>query len=259
MVILADELLEGFFGHDLAASFQLEKVEDEDYHQSHQKPEGLLGGLMNLVVTNESADSTFRFTPELTCRNKNRFNRLADGFGAALGKHAEWRKPALAKTMPSQQATTDLGTRESLLTPSNSGAATSNRDRAASQSSMKSTSSSITTTEGRNLAEVERRYREESEMVKQAQAAVNQRPNFAIDAIGDSDGEDDEEDAIGTSTVGGEDDAVMDEVEAFLKAHGEDDGGVKGEQKKLAEGKLRSTVNRAIGLKADLLKAEPVK
>lgn len=53
MVILADELLEGFFGHDLAASFQLVKVEDEDYHQAHQKPEGLLGGLMNLVVTNE--------------------------------------------------------------------------------------------------------------------------------------------------------------------------------------------------------------
>lgn len=56
MVILADELLEGFFGHDLAASFQLEKTEDEDYHQAHQKSEGLLGGLMNLVVTNESVD-----------------------------------------------------------------------------------------------------------------------------------------------------------------------------------------------------------
>ncbi len=53
MVVLADELLEGFFGHDLAASFQLEKTEDEDYHQAHQKSDGLLGGLMNLVVTNE--------------------------------------------------------------------------------------------------------------------------------------------------------------------------------------------------------------
>ena len=55
MVVLADELLEGFFGHDLAASFQLDKSADEDYHQTHQKPEGLLGGLMNLVVTTESA------------------------------------------------------------------------------------------------------------------------------------------------------------------------------------------------------------
>lgn len=53
MVVLADELLEGFFGHDLAASFQLQKMEDEDYHQMHQKSEGLLGGIMNLVVTNE--------------------------------------------------------------------------------------------------------------------------------------------------------------------------------------------------------------
>jgi len=53
MVILADELLEGFFGNDLAASFCLEKTESEDYHQAHQKPEGILGGLMNLVVTNE--------------------------------------------------------------------------------------------------------------------------------------------------------------------------------------------------------------
>ena len=53
MVVLADEILEGFFGHDLSASFRLEKTADEDYHQAHQKPEGILGGLMNLVVTHE--------------------------------------------------------------------------------------------------------------------------------------------------------------------------------------------------------------
>ena len=42
-------------------------------------------------------------------------------------------------------------------------------------------------------------------MVRQAQEAVMQRPNFAIDAIGDSDGEEEDE--------GGEDDGgVMDEV-----------------------------------------------
>jgi hypothetical protein len=71
-------------------------------------------------------------------------------------------------------------------------------------------------------------------MVKAAQEAVMQRPNFAIDAIGDSDGEDDEDAG---------DDGVMDEVEAFLKAHGDDDEGLTGEQKKVAE---------------DLLKAEPM-
>ena len=54
MVVLADELLENFFGRDLPASFQLEPAGEEDYHQAHQKPEGLLGGFMSLVVTNES-------------------------------------------------------------------------------------------------------------------------------------------------------------------------------------------------------------
>jgi len=132
--------------------------------------------------------------------------------------------------MPSQHATSDLGTRESLLTP-----AATQRHRsqsAASQSSVKSTSSSITTPEGQNLAEVERRYREESDMVKQAQAAVMDRPNFAIDAIGDSDGEEEDDEAEGA------DDAVMDEVEAFLKAHGDDDEGLKGKEKREAEGEF---------------------
>lgn len=66
-------------------------------------------------------------------------------------------------------------------------------------------------------------------MVRAAQEAVMHRPNFAIDAIGDSDGEEEETP---------EDDAgVMDEVEAFLKAHGgEDDTGLKGEERKQAEG-----------------------
>jgi len=58
MVVLADELLENFFDKDLAASFQLLRSEVEDYHQTQQKSEGLLGGLMNLVVTNEWVHST---------------------------------------------------------------------------------------------------------------------------------------------------------------------------------------------------------
>ncbi|WVR04682.1 hypothetical protein IAU60_001693 [Kwoniella sp. DSM 27419] len=226
MVVLADELLENFFAHDLTASFQLERTQDEDYHQAHQRPEGLLGGLMNLVVTNE---------------NKNRLNRLADGFGAALGKHAEWRKPALSKSADPALAasSTDLRARESLLTPAQQ-AGQLQRGRSASavsSSSVKTVSSTGTATpdDKRSLADVEMRYREESEMVKAAQEAVMHRPNFAIDAIGDSDGEEEEGDE--------EDEGVMDEVEAFLKAHGDDDEGLKGEQKKVA---------------ADLLKAEPM-
>lgn len=71
-------------------------------------------------------------------------------------------------------------------------------------------------------------------MVQKAQAAVMNRPNFAIDAIGDSDDE-------GGDEGEGGDDAVMDEVEAFLKAHGDDDEGLKGEQKKVAAGELASS------------------
>lgn len=100
------------------------------------------------------------------------------------------------------------------------------------QSNKTGASASTTNTmaDSRSLADVEARYREESQMVRAAQEAVMHRPNFAIDAIGDSDGEDE----------GGEDDAgVMDEVEAFLKAHGgnDEDNALKGEQKKMAEGK----------------------
>lgn len=53
MVVLADELLENFFGTELSASFQLTRVADEDYHQAQAKSEGLLGGLMNLVVNDK--------------------------------------------------------------------------------------------------------------------------------------------------------------------------------------------------------------
>lgn len=176
---------------------------------------------------------------QLICRNKSRFNRLADGIGSALGKHAEWRKPALSKADPNAPAPVEVRARESLLTPSQQ--EEQRRKRSASQASQVSTkttnSVSTTATTGttattethHTLADVEARYREESEMVRAAQEAVMHRPNFAIDAIGDSDGEEEE---------GGEDDTgVMDEVEAFLKAHGgEDDTGLKGEERKQAEG-----------------------
>ncbi|KAL7420012.1 hypothetical protein Q5752_004976 [Cryptotrichosporon argae] len=231
MVVLADELLEGFFGHALPQSFQLEQAEAEDYHKTHQKADGLLGGLMNLVVNDE---------------NKSRFNRFADGLGSALGKHAEWRKPSLTKTEAAAAApAAEVKSRESLLTPSQ------RRDRSASvasASSVKTAASTATSaasvasaasasTAGPASAQAER-FREDREMLRAAQDAVMHRPNFAIDAIGDSDGEDDDDEAA-------EDDGgVMDEVEAFLKAHGADDEGLKGEQKKVAE---------------DLLMAEPMR
>ncbi|UOH84190.1 hypothetical protein LQV05_000984 [Cryptococcus neoformans] len=231
MVVLADELLENFFDRDLSASFQLERTEEEDYHQAHQRPEGLLGGLMNLVITND---------------NKNRLNRLADGFGAALGKHAEWRKPSLAKVADSQtiaNASSDLRARESLLTPAQQ-QGNLQRRRSASFTSQASVKTNNTTNtqdtniqETKSLADVEARYREESQMVRAAQEAVMHRPNFAIDAIGDSDGEEDEEEGEEETA------AIMNEVERFLAQHEADDEGLKGEQKKVA---------------TELLKAEPM-
>lgn len=130
--------------------------------------------------------------------------------------------------------------RESLLTPSQRARARSASQ--ASQASIKTTGSASTTNtmdKPSSLADVEMRYREESEMVRAAQEAVMHRPNFAIDAIGDSDGEEEEE---------GADDGVMDEVEAFLKAHGgEDDTAVKGAAKKEAEGESGPVLCNATG------------
>lgn len=205
----------------------------------------------------------------LTRRNKSRFNRLADGIGSALGKHAEWRKPSLSKADPMAPAPVETRARESLLTPSQRARARSASQ--ASQASIKTTASASTTNtmdKPSSLADVEMRYREESEMVRAAQEAVMHRPNFAIDAIGDSDGEEEED---------GADDGVMDEVEAFLKAHGgDDDTAVKGAAKKEAEGESGLAVQRlgrhtgyptnggggnlsGSELTTDLLKAEPMR
>lgn len=182
MVILADELLEGFFNTDLAASFQLEPSQSE-YHVTHAKQDSLVGGLMNMVLTNE---------------NKTRFNRLADGIGSALGRHAEWRKPAIGKTDP-VHATTDVQTRESLLNPAQSVQAQRKRS-----SSLVSTATVQTMASTNSVMAVQKQQEKEKDMIKAAQEAVMHRPNFAIDAIGDSDPEDDQ--------GGAEDEGIMDEV-----------------------------------------------
>lgn len=65
-------------------------------------------------------------------------------------------------------------------------------------------------------------------MLRAAQEAIMHRPNFAIDAIGESD----------EDVQGGEDEeGVMDEVEAFLKANDTDENGLTGEAKATATGK----------------------
>jgi hypothetical protein len=235
MVILADELLEGFFSTDLAASFQLEPSQGE-YHVNQAKQETLVGGLMNMVLTNE---------------NKSRFNRLADGIGSALGRHAEWRKPAIGKTDP-VHATTDVQSRESVLNPAQMGEA--QRKRSSSIVST-ATTATVQTSVSTKSAErrVEKQQEKEKDMIKAAQEAVMHRPNFAIDAIGDS------SDPEGDDQGGAEDEGIMDEVsftaicfpsdtflvlsgvvkqvEAFLKANDTDEKGLEGDAKAQANGK----------------------
>lgn len=191
MVILADELLEGFFNTDLAASFQLEPSQGE-YHVTHAKQDSLVGGLMNMVLTNE---------------NKTRFNRLADGIGSALGRHAEWRKPAIGKTDP-VHVTTDVQTRESLLNPAQSVQAQRKRS-----SSLVSTATVQTMASTSSVMAVQKQQEKEKDMIKAAQEAVMHRPNFAIDAIGDSEPEDDQ--------GGAEDEGIMDEVSRDVSFRGE--------------------------------------
>lgn len=208
MVMLADELLESFFSNDLAASFRLE-AEPEGYHVTHQRPEGIVGQLAGLVLNKE---------------NKSRINKLADGLGTALGRHSEWRKPAIGKAAPA----VDVSTRESLLSPNQQQIAQRHRSPSAVSTATFQSQASGSSVGSATIAE--QKLREESEMIRAAQEAVMRRPNFAIDAIGDSDPEDDAEGAAEDDT------GVMDEVEAFLKANDADEKGLSGEQKKLAEG-----------------------
>ena len=95
-------------------------------------------------------------------------------------------------------------------------------------------------------------------MLRAAQEAILHRPNFAIDAIGDSD-----EDAPG----GEDEEGVMDEVEAFLKANDTDEKGLTGEAKATANGKHRDNTfvyfrrpTESISSSwTDLLTAEPIR
>jgi len=65
--------------------------------------------------------------------------------------------------------------------------------------------------------------------VKAVNAAFMERTPFAIDDAGDDDDEDDEDEGYGVGHA--DDDAVMDEVDAFLEAH---DSGLSKEDKDLA-------------------------
>ena len=69
MVVLADELLESFFDTDFSTSFQLQPVVSAPMSQPGN---GLLGGLLSSIVTDD---------------NIKMFHKLTDEFGKTIGQH----------------------------------------------------------------------------------------------------------------------------------------------------------------------------
>ncbi|GJJ11457.1 hypothetical protein Clacol_005690 [Clathrus columnatus] len=194
MVVLADELLESFFETDLAASFQLDAALES---QSAQAKTGFLGGLLSTFVTDD---------------NRKILNKLSDEIGKTVGKHQVTYRPSIGKARPLQEpeswepllAASSRSVRKSPSTPT---------------LSRPSPSSSSTETSEIGLPAAKL-----PDLIQAANAAVKERPTFAIDEAKD------DEDLEDTKA---EDDAdVMDEVDAFLQAH---DSGLTETDKEVAK------------------------
>ena len=237
MVVLADEILESFFDQDFSGTFKLQPTPLEELPTSNS---GFLSGMWSSIATND---------------NKKIFHKLSDEVGRTIGKHKVEHMPAIGRytTLEEPKA------RESLLTPSmrRSASRTSlNTQEAESPNVRFSGPSSATTvfspsteqttpskTPKSALLTVEPRspltpgsgtHSEFSPLpiVKAANAALMtmERTPFAIDDAKDED-EDDEDDS--DDDFESEDDAVLDEVDAFLEAH---DPGLTEDQKEVAKG-----------------------
>ncbi|KZT21183.1 TBC-domain-containing protein [Neolentinus lepideus HHB14362 ss-1] len=210
MVVLADEILESFFETDLSACFKLEPVPMMDLPSSNN---GFLGDLISNIATDD---------------NKKLFNRFTDRIGQTIGKHQVIHRPAIGRYTKLDEPKA----RESLLTPSMRQSPSTSPTSATDAAVRVPSPSSVSTS---NLSAAEASKISPLSMVKNANDALMERPQFAIDDALDDDGDTDDEFGLG------EDDGVMDEVDAFLEAH---DSGLTEEQRELAK---------------DLLNAKPVK
>jgi hypothetical protein len=217
MVVLADEVLESFFGADLSGSFRLDHVPEMD---PPSPGVGLLGDIWSTIASDN---------------NVKIFNKVADEFGKTIGKHQVGSvKLALPGVLtfaievihrPSIGRYTKLEEpkgRESLLTPT--------MRRRASKSSLFGTDSNttLTTPSSRSTLTVDMSPDKLSlplettpfsalplsamPVVKAANAALMERTPFAID-----DAKDDDDDSEDQSDEGG-DDQVLDEVCDMLTA-----------------------------------------
>lgn len=228
MVVLADEVLESFFDQDFSGTFRLEPTPLEELPTSNS---GFLSGMWSSIATND---------------NKKIFHMLSDEVGRTIGKHKVEHMPAIGRytTLEEPKA------RESLLTPS--------MRRSASRTSLnapetepptagtpsaaptiglttppQTTKSGLLTVEPRSpLTSGSGMHSEFSPLpiVKAANAALMtmERTPFAID-----DAKDDDDDSDSDEDFESEDDAVLDEVDAFLEAH---DPGLTEDQKEVAKG-----------------------
>jgi hypothetical protein len=185
MVVLADELLEGFFDEDLQKSWQLETLIAEE---RPQKP-GAVGWFNSIVST------------LVTDENKEKFNSLADLAGKSLRIQSIESKPSIGKLDAASSAI--LPTRGSLLsrTPAAShspSSSSSSNPNPLSAASMRDTPAYATPsptsmpastnpwTEVQSLSRNDRDF----EIVSKAVERMD-RPRFSEDAIIVPDGDED--------------------------------------------------------------------
>ena len=237
MVVLADEILESFFDQDFSGTFRLEPTPLEELSTSSS---GFLSGMWSTIATND---------------NKKIFNKFSDEVGRTIGKHKVEHMPAIGR----YTAMEEPKARESLLTPSmrhsasrgslnaqetespavsistTTSTSTTSVDKAPTPTTNATKSSQLAVDPRSPLTPGSSVHSEFSPlpMVKAANAALMtmERTPFAIDDAKDED--DDEEDLDTDEEYETGDDAVLDEVDAFLEAH---DPGLTEDQKEVAKG-----------------------
>ena len=239
--MLADEVLESFFGQDFSGTFRLEPTPLDELPTPSS---GFLNGMWLSIATND---------------NKKIFNKLTDEVGRTIGRHKVEHMPAIGRytTMEEPKA------RESLLTPSmrHSASRTSlNTHETETRTAKTPTIASASTPSVDQISTTPLRTTSSSRLagdllspltpgstmhsefsplpiVKAANVALMtmERTPFAIDDAKDDDDDDDDEDDDEDTDDDFEsgDDAVLDEVDAFLEAH---DSGLTEDQKEVAKG-----------------------
>lgn len=238
MVVLADEILESFFDQDFSGTFRLEPTPLEELPTSNS---GFLSGMWSTIATND---------------NKKILNKLSDEVARTIGRHKVEHMPAIGRYTSMEEPKA----RESLLTPSMRHSAsrssltaqdtepptimipiaastsTSSVDQTPTTPSKTTKSGHLAVDPRSPLTPGSAMHSEFSPLpiVKAANAALMtmERTPFAIDDAKDED-DDDDEDLTSDEEFESGDDAVLDEVDAFLEAH---DSGLTEDQKEVAKG-----------------------